>query len=253
MGYGDELMMTGIARRMQQTDPRKVRVVYAKRPRNSEVYLHNPRIAQDGEKGDFQELRGRSDRNLRPYHSGKSPTQWRYNLSFRAEVGELYFDDDEKAFGALYSGRVIIEPGVKPGASPNKQWGVERWAHLVGLMRASGIVPTQLGPPGVPRLAGVDLIETASFRQACAVVARARACVLPEGGLHHAAAAVGTPAVVIFGGFTPVELTGYALHTNLGVSLGEACGMRLPCPHCAAEMARITAEQVMQELQKLLT
>jgi len=109
-----------------------------------------------------------------------------------------------------------------------------------------------LGGKGTHPLQHATLIPTEDFRLACAVLARARAYVGHEGGLHHAAAALGIPGVVIFGGFTPVELTGYAIHHNLGVSLAAACGMRMPCAHCAAAMADITPERVLRELAAVL-
>jgi ADP-heptose:LPS heptosyltransferase len=246
-------MCAGRARVMQMTDPRKVKVTYRGQLRWSEIFENNPRIARMEERGDFQELQARGPNNHRPYHTNKTDQRWTYNLSFRPDRGEMYFSKQEQEFGAQHSGLVIIEPNVKPTGSPNKQWGLERWKKLVLLMRASGIVPTQfMGAKGAQRMEGCEVIQSPNFRSACAVLANARACVLPEGGLHHAAAAVNTPAVVIFGGFTPVELTGYEGHKNLGVSLGEACGMRLPCKHCETEMAKITPERVMEELSTLL-
>lgn len=243
-------MVSGIARRMQQADPRKVRVQY-ERPRWSLVWDHNPRIATLKEDGDFQVLHGRVN-GLRPYHSAKSADKWTYNLAYRPEPGELYFTADERAYGEEQRGRILIEPHIKPGASPNKQWGWERWQRLTELLIAADLKPTQIGTPDQARMPGIRCLWPATFRMACAAIATARACVLPEGGLHHAAAAVGTPAVVIFGGFTPVELTGYPGHVNLGVSLNDACGNRRPCAHCAAEMAKITPEQVVEQLLAIL-
>lgn len=252
MGLGDEIMVTGRARVLQQTDPRKVRVIYRGQQRWSPIFDHNPRIAGMSERGDFQELRAFGTDNNRPYHTGKTLTQWSYNLAFRPDIGELYFSDQERDFGLRHPGLIIIEPHIKPGASPNKQWGIERWHALSQAMRSAGLTPVQIGPSGTRCLPCVDLVETPSFRHACAVIANARACVLPEGGLHHAAAALNVPAVVIFGGFTPVELTGYPMHRNLGVSLGDACGMRVSCPHCAEEMGRIKPVQVLEHLRALL-
>ena len=238
---------------MQQTDPRKVKVTYRGQLRWSEIFENNPRIARIEERGDFQELQARGPDNHRPYHTGKTDRRWTYNLAFRADRGELYFSKQEQEFGARHQGLVLIEPNIKPKASPNKQWGWERWQKLADLMRAAGIVPTQfMGAPGARKLERVEVVQSPGFRSACAVLANAKACVLPEGGLHHAAAALGVPGVVIFGGFTPVELTGYSMHRNLGASLGDACGMRTPCKHCADEMARITPEQVLEELKAML-
>jgi ADP-heptose:LPS heptosyltransferase len=256
MGYGDELMVSGRARVMQQTDPRKVLVTYQGAPKWSRwasVWENNPRIAKAGERGDFQELQAR-DRvtNMRPYHLAKTPERWTYNPAFRADVGEIYFTEEEKAFGRPHVGAVILEPHIKPGASPNKDWGWARWNELALLVQQAGLRVMQVGAAGTPVLNGAELIVTPSFRLACAVLFQARAAILPEGGLHHAAAALGVPAVVIFGGFTPVELTGYALHRNLGVSVGEACGRRTPCAHCAVEMGKIAPARVMLELEGII-
>ena len=54
-----------------------------------------------------------------------------------------------------------------------------------------------------------------SFRHALAILERARLYVGGEGGLHHGAAAVGVGGVVLFGGFVPPLVTGYAVHANL--------------------------------------
>lgn len=250
MGYGDELMVAGRARVMQRTDPRKVLVTYKGVPRWSQwacVWENNPRIAGPDEAGDFQELPARDKlTNMRPYHRTKTATRWTYNLAFRPDVGELYFTDAELAFGARYPGRVIVEPHVKPGASPNKQWGVARWQAVAAMLHREGVRVAQLGPVGTKLLDGAELIITPNFRMACAVLAGAKAAVLGEGGLHHAAAALNIPAVVIFGGYIAVETTGYPMHLNLGVHIGEACGMRLPCKHCAKVMGSIHPEVVFE-------
>lgn len=246
-------MATGLARVAQQKDPRKVRIMHAAKVPWSEIWDGNPRLAKPAETGDFQLLYARSlATNMRGYHTAKTAERWSYNLDYRPEVGEIYLTPAEREFVQGRSGRIILEPHIKPGASPNKRWSWVAWNKLAWLMQRDGFLVTQLGPMGTALLAGADHIVTSTFRQAAAVIAGARACVLSEGGAHHAAAALGIPAVVIFGGFTPIELTGYPIHTNIGASLGEACGMRLPCPHCEAWMKRITPEQVFAELRRIL-
>jgi hypothetical protein len=66
-----------------------------------------------------------------------------------------------------------------------------------------------------------------------------------EGGLHHGAAAVGVGGVVLFGGFIPPEVTGYATHANL-TGGAEACGSLDPCRHCAAAMQAIGVDEVLE-------
>lgn len=95
------------------------------------------------------------------------------------------------------------------------------------------------------------LIQTPDFWRACAILSRASAYVGHEGGLHHAAAALGIPGVVIFGGFISPETTGYDCHVNLFTG-GNACGNRTPCMHCRDAMNRITPEAVAEALIGIL-
>jgi len=247
VGFGDELLVTGHCRLLQQKDPRKVRIDYGRAIWN-ELFDHNPRIARAHDK-DVQVYHPRVN-GLRPYASAKTEQRWTWK-DYRPPAGEIYFQPDELAFARKFSPDVVIEPRLKGNASPNKDWGVERWRKLVVLLRAEGLVPVQLGPRGSQPLAGAELIETRNFRHACAVLARARAAVLTEGGLHHGAAAVGVRAVVIYGGYISPRQTGYDLHVNLFTG-GKPCGMRIRCEHCAKAMAAIAPEMVVVELRRLL-
>lgn len=252
MGWGDELMVAGQARVMQQRDPRKVRVVY-ERPRWHEAWANNPRIAGLDEVGDFQRLVAR-DRGCRPYMADKSQTQWTWK-PYQPQAGELYFSEAETAFGQKHARQVIVEPTLKAGASQNKQWPWEYWLNVVGWLERNGIQPVQLGTSDTRPISGARFIATHSMRYAAAVIARARAVVVPEGGMHHVAAATGTRAVVIFGGYISPAVTGYAQQRNLFVTdpahpLG--CGMRVPCPHCRAAMAAIAPQHVIEQLEALL-
>jgi ADP-heptose:LPS heptosyltransferase len=247
MGFGDELMVAGRARVLQQTDPRRVRVMYEKGARWNEAWDHNPRIAKLKDCGDFQILMARVN-YLRPYMVSKSAKRWVWK-AHKPDYGELYFSRLEQEFAEQYPGRVVIEPNLKAGASINKDWGWERWTKLVQLLTARGIQVTQLGHAKSRVLDGVEFIPTPSLRFAAAVIAQAKAAILPEGGLHHVCAAVGTPAIVIFGGYISPEVTGYAGQTNLFVGDDLGCGMRVRCPHCARAMRKITPEHVAQSLK----
>jgi ADP-heptose:LPS heptosyltransferase len=240
-------MVTGHVRNLQLKDPRKVKIVYERRTHWSPVFDHNPRIARIGEEGDFQLYYPRVN-GLRPYCSGKSSKKWTWT-EYKPPVGEIFLLDEEKEFGE--SGLVIIEPNTKEGASPNKDWGWDRWREFVVRLNKLGIDPVQLGPPKTNVVSGARLIVTETFRQACAVLSKARAAVLHEGALHHAAAVFGIPSIVIFGGYISPKQTGYDSQVNLFTG-GEPCGMRLPCMHCQEAMAKIKPEQVLEELKALL-
>jgi ADP-heptose:LPS heptosyltransferase len=250
MGYGDELIATGQARRLQQLDKRKVLI----RDRNgrirwSEMWANNPRIFSPADRCTAQEIT--NGPGVRPYIAAKTDRQWFWR-DWECPRGEIYFSEDEIGFAAaLPAPVVVIEPNNKPKASPNKDWGRERWTRLALLLRDEGLPATQLGPPGTQVIDRAKIIHTPSFRHACAVLARARVAVLPEGGLHHAAAAIGVPAVVLFGGFISPKQTGYQGQVSLFTG-GTPCGMRIDCKHCKDAMAAITPEAVVEEVKRLV-
>jgi hypothetical protein len=186
----------------------------------------------------------------RPYQDfGRStPDRWAW-VPYQPYPARIVLPADHRARYATSAGAVLIEPNVKPQRHQNKDWGFSRWQELVGLLPA--LPWLQIGPPNARRLAGVRFMETPDFVAALAVMSHVRAAVLPEGGLHHAAAAFGVPAVVIFGGFVAPENTGYAMHRNLFTG-GTACGSRVDCAHCRQAMAAITPSDVARHLEDIL-
>jgi hypothetical protein len=186
IGIGDELMVSARVRRLQAADPRKVRVLDRHGgARWHPVWEGNPRIARQTETGDLQII---SDGpGCRPYIAEQTTARWIWRER-RNEPGELYLTDAERAFGARLDPQIVIEPHVKPRATPNKRWPLERWKQLVRFVREEGCRVTQVGAAGTPRLSQADFIETPDFRQACAVLARARAFVGPacRGGVGRA-------------------------------------------------------------------
>jgi ADP-heptose:LPS heptosyltransferase len=248
MGFGDELMAAGQARKMNETDPRRVQIIdrYGN-PRWHPVFENNSRLARPGEEGDFQKLH--NGPGNRPYILGKAHDRWTWR-NFQCTPGEIFFTQAEKQFASAYRPQIIIEPTLKSRASPNKQWGLDRWQHFAKIAKKAGYGLTQLGAPGTRPLQHATMIATPDFRHACAVLANAKAYVGHEGGLHHAAAALGIPAVVIFGGFISPAQTGYATHRNLFTG-AQACGMRTPCRHCETAMEKITPEMVLKELMEI--
>ena len=252
MGLGDEIMATGQARVAQRTDPRPVAVLDKHgRPRWHPVWEGNPRIARPAAVAhglDVQTVV--SGAGCRPYVARYTEERWFYT-DWRAPRGEIYLSDGERAFGRHGAGAIVVEPHTKAKASPNKQWPWERWQRVVDLR--PDLPWLQLGPPGTRPLNGVRFLATPDFRHACAALSWARAAVLPEGGLHHAAAAFRLPAVVIFGGMIAPRNTGYPGHINVyRPHDGSPCGMRVPCRGCRDSLASIAPEEVVDELEGLL-
>lgn len=253
MGYGDELMVAGEAKRRGGATSKRFAVPDPRGGqwppfRWSPVWDGNPRMAPPGTPYD-EVIDNRPGH--RPYIVAKSPTRWTWR-AYAPEPAEYFIIGPyEQKIREQAKGKVIVNPQLKSLASPNKQWGIDRWQQLV---RANPHIDwVQLGP--APTLQGVPLILTRTFREGCAAVAGARALVTHEGGLHHAAAALGIPAVVLFGGFISPASTGYAGQVNLFQMTEEhplGCGMRLRCFHCEKAMASFTVKQVKKLLEELL-
>jgi hypothetical protein len=248
MGYGDDIMATAEARRRQEAGDLRPCVYVNKhsKPIASPVFDNNPRFTGDMAKVydlvGVQILAQRSGN--RPYidYANSTRTKWAWRDA-PPEPGEIYLSAAERAAIPKMTPFIVVEPTIKAAASPNKDWGWDNWQRLVTDFGANRFL--QLGPPGTRGLAGVQHRVTDTIRDAFVVLAGAAAYVGHEGALHHAAAALGIPAVVIFGGYVSPRQTGYEFQTNLYPDDPHSpCGMRVACPHCKRVMQSISVDQV---------
>lgn len=214
------------------------------------VFEGNPNIARPGEKSD-------GDIGFVNRHRMYIVDETKERRTFREykpHPAPLRLDAAALDMAKRSAGAVVCNPSIKQRASPNKLWPWENWQKVVE--KTSGSIRwIQMVEPGVRRLRFAEPIETPSFQSAVGLLKGARAAVLHEGALHHAAAAVGTPAVVLFGGYISPRVTGYdgqvaLFHDTPQWPLG--CGMRIPCQHCAEAMAAIRPEIVAEKLADLM-
>jgi hypothetical protein len=136
----------------------------------------------------------------------------------------------------------------------NKNWFPERFDEVARQLRHKYRV-VQLGRPSDPSIeSDLDLRGIINPRQASATIASCSALICQVGFLMHAAAAVGTPATVIYGGFEAPEESGYECNINLFTKLPCApCWLRTKCPYDKKCMNAISAQDVLNALDKLLT
>lgn len=250
MGWGDELMAAGEVDRLAACTPQRVAIIDGRNGKHrwSELWAGHPNIARPGEPFDARII---NSGGHRPYIASRTDRQWTWR-AYRPQPARVFFTAAELEFGRQACGCVLIEPSLKTRDGNNKAW--PGWRALV---KARPDLPwLQIGPPEVAHIAHVRRIVTRSFRDALAIMAHCRAAVLPEGGLHHGAAAVGTPAVVIFGGFISPQVTGYATQHSLFAAddpnypLG--CGMRVACDHCRQAMDAIKPDNVIEKMGVIL-
>jgi glycosyl transferase family 9 (putative heptosyltransferase) len=208
-----------------------------------EAFRDNPNIAHRENEPGLEWLhyyKGNRNYNAGDYHRRR----WIWNYCFKAPVGEFFFDTIEEARALPRRRSVLIEPNVPwhKSVAVNKDWGRARWQRLADLLRAADwrVLQTSYGKI---RLMGTEVMRVESFRHAAAILASVDLAIVPEGGMHHAAAAVGTKAIVIYGGFIPPQVTGYADHINL-TGDAEACGKWDRCDHCRAALDRIEVDHV---------
>lgn len=261
MGFGDELMAAGHAQRVYDRDPSKRVAICDRngRARWDPLWDGNPIIAPPHRVEACEDVhRIQNALGCRPYikypftrSSGWTFTNWRA----ADHLGRLYLTEQEQANGAhvrqALGSFVVIEPSPVSKSNPNKAWGFDRFVALVKANPSQRFV--QFKHPDAKLIKGVTAVPAPTFRDACGVLAASAGYVGPEGGLHHASAVLGVPAVVIFGGCASVKTTGYPMHINLADDGPETpCGKWLPCAHCQAAMAKITVEQVTQAMRRML-
>lgn len=152
-----------------------------------------------------------------------------------------------------------IQSALPPGAKPwvamhstgvtemtdNKNWYPERFLELSKKLRENYRI-VQLGRTCDPALeVDLDLRGKIRPREAAAVLASCFGLVCQVGFLMHAAAAVGTRAVVIYGGFEAPWESGYKQNINIFTKLPcSPCWLREPCPYNKECMQKIDVESV---------
>jgi ADP-heptose:LPS heptosyltransferase len=267
---GDECLVTGEAKHLQESDPAKRRVVVVdrhNRPRWHPLWEGNPRIVKPGTKpagerwlrlenaawsrpyidwhrmrAEFAEVHGNAPFTTKRVRDRRLP--WRFT-KHRARRGELFLP----TLGPTNA--VVIEPSCK-FVTPNRNWGVRNWQKVVDAL--PDVDWLQINRPGEPVLRGARHIPAATPVEACIQLSAARLYVGPEGGLYHAAAALGIRSVAIFGGYVSPDNQGYDDCVNLYEPMGgeSPCGQRIPCGHCGEALARITPDRVIAAVEEML-
>lgn len=260
MGLGDQLMATGLARGAKARGKRiafgdKHKIIWDHH--SEQVFRGNPNIAAPGSEK-------HPDIEWVPFYRGnrtynrQAGDKWVWNYNFHATPGEVFLTEDERRLASFLVGKtdgplVLIEPNLPTfkQASVNKQWPIARYQEVAKELKQRGYHVAQFAHGGKVVLSHAKQVATPSFRHALAVLERAALYVGPEGGLHHGAAAVSAAAVVLFGGFIPPAVTGYAAHTNL-TGGAEACGSLIACQHCRDALENIGVSDVLGAAERHL-
>ena len=249
MGFGDEIMASGHARIEATRIEGRVHILdKSGNPRWHGLWEGLPWIARPKEraKGAIHNAS-----YCRPYikypftrEGGCEYSGWRA----RDHLGSICLSENEVSWAKDVLGYlgsfVIVEPEIAPMSNPNKQWGMLKWGGLIDLLYKR-IPVVQLLPPGQGAFDKAIGVSCPSFRHAAAAISMCQIALLPEGGLHHAAAALGKKVVVLFGGCISPKHTGYPFHINVfDTGPDSPCGKWVPCAHCDKIWADLSPESV---------
>lgn len=258
MGLGDQLIGSSFAKGARARGKRialgdGTRLLW---DHNSEqVFRHNPNLVFPGEVVTAQDVEWVHYFKGRRLYNHQDGNRWQWNYDFKVQPGEFFFSNSERETVrrlGLPNGFVVIEPNTNKELHPasafliNKQWSTRRYFEVAECLLAEGRKIVQFVHSNGSRIPGAMLVQTPNYRSAAAILEHAALYIGVEGGMHHAAAALGVPAVVLFGGWVPPAVLGYDTHVNLTGNEERFCGLLEPCSHCAAAMQRISVDEVME-------
>jgi heptosyltransferase II len=154
-----------------------------------------------------------------------------------------------RAKRGVADGRPVV--ALAPGAvGPSKRWPAAAYAALTRRLAADGVAVWVLGGPGEKPLATEIIgdmpardLTGADLREGILALASASAAISNDSGLLHVAAALGTPAIGIFGPTSPWH---WAPLNPLAVTM-EMKG-ELSCRPCHKPVCRLGHHRCMREI-----
>ena len=263
MGLGDDIMITGIAKKEKLKHPNKQIIIgnlEEKKAYHSIVYDNNPNITN------INKIDKSTPIHFINYHPYNRPyidyvnsrkDNWKWNMDFSPTPGELFFSEKEKIESSKivenailfwnknnskkFKGIIFFEnTSTKLKSNQfaikhlNKSWNEKKWLKLINLLKDEYLL-IQSNHGESKKLQGVFYAnDKFGFRTACSILEKCDLYLGPEGGFSHAAAALKKRAVVYFGGWIHPKVTGYKFHENIYFNHSESpCGaMTYKCKHC---------------------
>jgi ADP-heptose:LPS heptosyltransferase len=273
-GIGDALLMTPSLRAMATADPTRKIIVWSQNPGHESVFRYNPFISSFRYVGWIAKTlyRATAARRWLPYvHTDYSRTMPSLLYSQGAAhiiaeiLGTSVQDDKPELFLSATeistaSGTVnklkrpLIAMHVCAASSPNKHWDIANWEKLVA--RNANLTFVQIGKRNEPVVRGARALTGIGLRATFAIIRMCDAFVGVDSGLGHAATALQTPAIILFGATTPI-IWGHDRNVNLYSHRYCSPCIDLirssPCPFSVACMSAISVQEVEEALRTQLS
>jgi ADP-heptose:LPS heptosyltransferase len=241
---------------------------------HTELFLHNPHVEETLYEG---RLKKRDPQLLERYtRTYFRPPQERYlqvsghliddmyaragvELRERPRQPRIYLTEAELSFRArqieaLPRPRIAIVPFGKSSVRlPNKIYPADQWSELTRLLGTLEGTLLHLGTKKEGPLApnAVDLRDI-GYRNMAGVLKRCDLLITHVSGIMHLAAAVRTPAVVLYGAAEHPAISGYPWNRNLYTPIDcGPCWLEESCSHHSC-MRSLTPEVVLGEVRQAL-
>jgi ADP-heptose:LPS heptosyltransferase len=216
-GYGDTLLVGAVAREIkEQYGNVHITVNRVK----EELLAHNPYVDTTGQRYDGIDLN---------YHytvnNHHTPNPFTENLievmciktGIRnpSHTVDMFLTEEEndyaqKQIESAKTPVITIHTTSDSFDNGRKLWPVEYWEELVSMLKKKECSVIQLGSSGEQNIKGtVDLTGKLGIRHSIAVVKAANLHIGIVSSLMHGAAATGTEAIILFGGFERYSLHDY--------------------------------------------
>ena len=165
----------------------------------------------------------------RPYIKSNKNGRLIFNDGFKVSPGELYVEKSDQL-----KGKILVETRVNERYIHTKN---KAWPHWDELLKKDLPFVT------------VESLKTETFRDALKLLKGCALFVGTDGALHHAAAALNVPAVVIWTGYSSPRHLGYESQVNIHDG-SEPCGTySRVCPHCLKKAKQIDVDLVIRTIK----
>ena len=213
--------------------------------------------------GDYYSHRGYIDYN----HSNlKRNGKTRYitlNNKYKAKRGRIYFDEQElntiSALKRQHGDFMLFNVNTKD-KTKNKELPESKWLQLIDCINKTHIKTAVMYGGGYvnQNINNAKLkLNTNNIRSMLCAIAASKFVVTTEGGVHHAAEALGVKCLVIFGGRIDPNILGYEDQINIidnrtiisdKREIKYPCGMFSECIHCHEIMNDIPVSLIKKEI-----
>ncbi len=254
---GDNILLSCILPDLRKKYPTRKIIVETPLP---ELFLNNPHVDWVTSKHIMT-----TKRHTKPKYVVAGRNAYSLTSQMRAYFGldgpsapKIYLTPKEintarKRFEFPY---IAISPRGKTSFSANrKEWGIENFQTLVNLFPGWRFLQVGLGTD--PLLSNVTDSRGLAVRESAAVIANADLFIGLEGGLMHLAKAVGTKAVIIYGGYVEPRISAYDGNLNIYSPVAcspcyssEQAATECPCMIC---MKQIHPESVYRQIAEYLS